>query len=198
MELKKIITRKSISNIVLVVFILLVLFVPATKALMIRGLMSIGLFKPDTEVKQLPVTDAADLSGIQFKDSSGNTLDLGDLKGKVVFLNFWATWCPPCIAEMPSIHKLYEQFKDNKEVVFVMVDADSDFPKAQKFLDKKGYKLPVYAVASNIPKSIFAGSLPTTVVFDKMGRVAYNEVGAADYANEKFVEFLKKLTVLKI
>lgn len=198
--MKNIFNKKNITNALLIGFFLVLLFVPSAKALMIRGLMELGLFRPGVEstVEDSGAAVAADLSGIQFKDASGKVIDLGDLKGKVVFLNFWATWCPPCLAEMPSVNKLYEQFKDDKDVVFILVDADSELPKAQKYMDKKSYKLPVYQVNSPIPESIFKGSLPTTVVFDKKGRLAYNEVGAANYASKAFIEFIKKLKASNI
>jgi len=197
--MKKGLNKKNIVNALLIGFFLVLIFVPAAKALMIRGLMQIGLFSPGVEdVKENVQAAATDLSGIKFKDVSGKTVDLGDLKGKVIFLNFWATWCPPCLAEMPSVNKLYEQFKDDKEVVFILVDADSDLPKSQRYMDNKGYKLPVYQVASNIPETVFKGSLPTTIVFDKKGRVSYHEVGAANYASDKFIEFIKKLKASNI
>lgn len=162
--------------------------------------MEIGLFSPGVEMptKTALASGVKDLSGIKFKDASGNIVDLGTLKDKVVFLNFWATWCPPCLAEMPSVNKLYEQFKDDKDVVFIMVDADSDLAKSKKYMDKKGYRLPLYQVASNIPEVIFKGSLPTTVVFDKKGRISYNEAGAANYASDKFIEFIKQLKASNI
>ncbi|WEK19376.1 MAG: TlpA disulfide reductase family protein [Candidatus Pedobacter colombiensis] len=193
--MKKIFNKKNIINGLFLGFLLALIFVPSAKALMIRGLMEIGLFRPSVErsTENVAPEAVADLSGIRFKDVSGRIVDLGSLKGKVIFLNFWATWCPPCQAEMPSVNKLYEQFKDDKEVVFILVDADSDFTKSQQFMDKKGYKLPVYNVASNIPEQIFKGSLPTTVVFDKQGRISYNEAGAANYASQKFIDFIKKL-----
>lgn len=191
----KIFNKKNIVNALFIGFFLVLIFVPSAKALMIRGLMGIGLFSPgvDNAVATNSPAPAKDLSGIRFKDASGKLIDLGSLKGKVVFINFWATWCPPCLAEMPSVNKLYEQFKDDKDVVFILVDADSDFPKSQKYMDRKGYRLPVFHVASDIPETIFKGSLPTTVVFDKQGRLSYNEVGAANYASEKFITFIKKL-----
>lgn len=197
--MKKVLNKKNIINALLIGFFLVLIFVPAAKALMIRGLMQIGLFSPGVvDVKETIQTPAADLSGIKFKDASGKIVDLGQLKDKVIFLNFWATWCPPCLAEMPSVNKLYEQFKEDKDVIFILVDADSDLLKSQKYMDNKGYKLPVYQVASDIPEMIFKGSLPTTIVFDKKGRVAYHEVGAANYASEKFIEFIKKLKASNI
>lgn len=197
--MKKIFNKKNIVNALFIAVFLVLMFVPAAKALMIRGLMEIGLFSAD--VKEKPVSEAdtsGDLSGIRFKDASGKEIDLGSLKGKVVFLNFWATWCPPCLAEMPSVNKLYNQFANDKDVVFILVDADSDFGKAQKYMHRKGYKLPVYNASGSIPETIFKGSLPTTVVFDKKGRIAYNEAGAANYGSEKFIDFIKKLKASNI
>ena len=179
--MKKIFNKGNIINVLLIGIFLALIFVPSAKALMIRGLMEIGLFRPSVESPAETATPALakDLSGIKFKDVNGKVVDLGSLKGKVIFLNFWATWCPPCLAEMPSVNKLYERFKEDEDVVFILVDADSDFVKAQKYMDRKGYKLPVYQVASNIPEVVFKGSLPTTVVFDKLGRLAYNESGGS-------------------
>jgi thiol-disulfide isomerase/thioredoxin len=188
-------TKKNIFNILFVALVLVILFIPSAKAFMIQGLMEIGLFKPNVEKKTLPVT--ADLSHIQFKDANGKIVNLEALKGKVIFINFWATWCPPCLAEMPSVNRLYEQFKNDSEVVFLMIDADSDSPKAQAYMDRKSYKLPVYTFASQLPKELFKGSLPTTIVFDKKGRISFNEEGAANYANPKFIAFIKQLKELK-
>lgn len=187
--------KKHYFNMLLLCFVLLMVFVPSAKAFMLRGLMEIGLFKPGTSAvtAEQRVAPAADLSGIRFKDINGKIVDLGNLKGKVVFLNFWATWCPPCLAEMPSIQKLYTQFAADPDFVFLLVDADSKLPEAQQFMQKKKYSMPVYEVASNIPEQLFKGSLPTTIVFDKKGRISFNEEGAANYGHKKFIEFMLQL-----
>ncbi|QNK62765.1 TlpA family protein disulfide reductase [Pedobacter sp. PAMC26386] len=195
--MNKILNRKNIVNGILIALFLVLLFVPSAKALVLEGLMKIGLFRPDTTAVDKQLNGTVSLAGIKFKDGNGKEVDLGELKGKIVFLNFWATWCPPCLAEMPSVNALYEKFKEDKDVVFILVDADSQLPKAQAFMDKKGYHLPVYAVASDIPEVLFKGSLPTTVVFDKEGRVSYNESGAANYADPKFIAFMNKLKTAK-
>lgn len=187
--------KKHISTIIFAAFVLVILFVPAANAKLIEGLMEIGLFKPDVNENKKSVN--ADLSTIKFKDVKGNVLSLADLKGKIIFLNFWATWCPHCLAEMPSINKFYEQYKNDNEVVFLMIDADSDFVKAQNYLNRKNYKFKVYTFASDIPKNIFSGTLPTTIVFDKKGRIAMNGVGAANYASKEFLTFIQKLKDLK-
>lgn len=190
-----ILTKKYLLNALFIGLLLLILFVPSAKALVIRGLMEIGLFSADVNAKTS--TAHADLSEIKFKDAKGKTLSLADLEGKVIFLNFWATWCPPCLAEMPSVNKLYEKYKNDSEVVFILVDADSDFAKSQAYMDRKKYALPVYAFASNLPETIFKGNLPTTIVFDKKGRLSYRGEGAANYASAKFMGFIEQLKALK-
>ena len=193
--MKKLITKKRVYNLLFIALLAIFMFVPSAKAFLIQGLMQIGLFKPSLEQPKSQAIQ--DLSAIKFKDAKGNTISLADLNGKVVFLNFWATWCPPCLAEMPSVNKLYEQYKNDSEVVFLLVDADSDFAKAQAYMDRKKYKLPVFNVASSMPETLFSGSLPTTVVLDKKGRLSFKEVGAADYASDKFITFINQLKAQK-
>lgn len=188
-------TKKNVGNALFIVVILTILLVPSAKALVLQGLMEIGLFKPSTDAPNS--ISSTDLYPIKFKDSKNNIVSLGDLKGKVVFVNFWATWCPPCLAEMPSINKLHQEFSSDKEVVFLLIDADDDFAKSQAYFDRKKYPLPNFAMASPIPKEIFSGSLPTTLVFDKQGRLAYNGIGVANYASPKFISFINKLKALK-
>ncbi|EDM36285.1 thioredoxin, putative [Pedobacter sp. BAL39] len=195
MERKKIFSKSGITNLLFVIIILVMLLVPSAKAFMIRGLMEIGLFRPavgKTEKVEaaLPVQN---LAGIVFKDASGKSLDLGSLKGKVVFLNFWATWCPPCLAELPSIQEAWQTFKDDPDFVFILVDADGKLAETHKFMKKKGYDFPLYSAASAVPENLFSGALPTTIVFDKQGRISYQESGAANYASPRFTEFMKKL-----
>ena len=184
--------RKNIFNILFVTALALIVFVPDAKALLIRGLMEIGLYSPSVNE---PTRTAMDLSGIKFQDVKGNNVDLGDLKGNVIFLNFWATWCPPCRAEMPSLNKLVKQFENNKKVVFLFADADGDLPKSVKFMANRKYEMPVFKAISSIPEQIFSGALPTTVIFDKQGRLSFKHEGIANYADQKIVDFLNKLSV---
>lgn len=190
---KKRTLQSNLLNALFFVLLGVILFVPSAKAMLMQGLMEIGLFKPDTEQKTATEIPAIQGAAIRFSDAKGKTFTLQDLKGKVVFLNFWATWCPPCLAEMPSINKLYEQYKNDPQVVFVLVDADGKLDKAQAYLDRKKFALPVYNLDTAVPEVLFSGSLPTTVVLDKQGRISYNESGAANYASKAFVKFIEKL-----
>jgi len=193
---KKWFSLSNISNILLIVFILAMVFIPDVKAWTIQNLMKIGLFQPD--VSEAPVVktgqDGNLLKGLRFQDHEGNLVDLEAQKGKVIFINFWATWCPPCIAEMPAIQELYHQFKDNGNVMFIMADMDQDFSKAQAFMKKKALDLPVYGPASNIPDELYTGTLPTTAIFDRSGNLSFHHTGTADYSNPKMTAFIRKLS----
>ncbi len=182
--------KKNILNALFIILLLVVIFVPDAKALVLKGLMEIGFYSPKVGGSK---GVAMNLSGIRFKNIDGKLIDLGDLKGKVIFLNFWATWCPPCIAEMPALNKLYNQFKDDQNIVFIFADADGTLDKSAKFMLKRKFEMPVYKADSDIPEQIFSGSLPTTVIFDKEGRLSFMHEGIADYSDKKFSEFLIKL-----
>ncbi|MGY8914260.1 MAG: TlpA family protein disulfide reductase [Flavobacteriales bacterium] len=170
-----------------------------------RGLLATGLMNPnveeiaelrqeekenDSEVAIVTDFPKADFT-LQLMDKEGNSKSLAALKGKVIFLNFWATWCPPCIAEMPSIDKLHEEM--GNEVAFVMVSLDQDFEKAKAFDKRKGYDLPIYAPASNLPPMYQSSAIPTTFIIDADGNLVLTHEGMADYSDQEFKEFLHSL-----
>jgi len=123
---------------------------------------------------------------------SREIINLNNYRGKVLFINFWATWCPPCIAEMPDIQSLYEKVGD-EDIAFFMISVDVRVEKAKKFVEKKDFTFPVYQLASNLPSPFEARSIPTTYVIDQNGKIAVHKIGMASYDNEKFIAFLKTL-----
>jgi thiol-disulfide isomerase/thioredoxin len=188
----------TLSNIItwLLLIALLAMFIdPNVKATYIRALMQVGLFQPD-----IPATSTAknagvatDYSELRLSDSKGQPISPDSLQGKVVFINFWAPWCPPCIAEMPSIGQLYQTIKQDPRIVFLMVDVDGTFSKSEAYFDKKGYQMPIVAPYASLPASLFEGTLPTTVILDKTGKIAMKHEGAADYSSPKFIKFMQEL-----
>jgi thiol-disulfide isomerase/thioredoxin len=195
---KKWFTLSNASTAILLVFVILMIVNPSVKGVVIQGLMKIGLFQPDVSAKneKEPISKISqgEKSGVLFKDEAGNVISLSDLKGKVVFINFWATWCPPCIAEMPSINKLQDKFKDNKNIVILMVDADNQPEKSKKFMIKHHYDLKIYTPASEIPTEFLDSALPTTVVLNKKGEIVFKHEGGADYTNQEFINFFETLS----
>ena len=148
------------------------------------------------ERKTTTVTEKTDIrtdNGITFQDGNGKIVALNDLKGKVVFINFWATWCPPCIEEMPSINELKTKFAGNEDIVFLMVDVDGKYKKAQTFMNKRKFNLPVYVPHSEIPKEFLGGAIPTTVILDKKGAIAIRLEGGRDYSAPEMRRGLQQL-----
>lgn len=189
--------RKNIGTIISLLILGTVYFSVDARTFLIRGLMRTGLYKANIKAdrKQMLENDSWVLpAGIILEDVNGNKINLADEKGKVLFINFWATWCPPCRAEMPSIDALHEKLKDNPKVRFFMVDADGKPRAAGKFMKDKQFGLPVHASSSYIPPEIFSGGLPTTLVVSPEGKVVYHHVGIADYGHPDFLEFLKRFS----
>lgn len=124
----------------------------------------------------------------------GKVKNFSSFKGKVVFLNFWATWCPPCIAEMPNIQALYENFGSNDDIVFVMVSLDESVPKAQRFIVRKEFTFPVYQLTNGRPTELQSTTIPTTYIINKAGFIVSERRGMANYNTSAFHSFLKKLS----
>lgn len=144
------------------------------------------------EVTQMEAVNPA-ASDITFQDENGNMVSLSSLKGKVVFINFWATWCPPCIQEMPTINELKKSYKDNDDIVFLMVDVDHNIEKSTAFMNNKNYDLTVYVPASQIPSDYLNGAIPTTVVLDRNGNMAARMEGGRDYGSPEIIKSLNQL-----
>jgi len=139
------------------------------------------------------VSNAQQMPDLKFKDENGKTISLQSLKGKVVFINLWATWCPPCIHEMPSINELRKTFKDNNDLVFLMVDVDGKIEKSKEWMKNKKFDLPVHVPDSEIPRELFTGSIPTTIIVDKQNNIICRQVGGADYMSPEVVDLMNKL-----
>ena len=127
---------------------------------------------------------------IQLLDLEGNDVPLSNFKGKTVFLNYWATWCRPCLAEMPDIDNAYKALEDENFVFLAASDEELD--KIKEFVAKFDYSFQiVQSKRSVFDLDIIA--LPTTMIIDKDGEIIYNEVGARDWASETELDNLRKL-----
>jgi len=122
----------------------------------------------------------------------GDTVRLGDLKGKVVIVDFWATWCPPCRAEMPFFNELYKTYRDSN-VVVLGVNLDEPRDRVVAFLGKLGIEYPVALGRSDREGKAFGGilGLPTTFVVDAQGIIRARAVGY--HPREYFEGWIKKL-----
>lgn len=117
---------------------------------------------------------------------------LADVRGKVVFLNVWATWCNPCRMEMPSIQALYRKVSENPNIAVVCVSNEA--PDAiRSFLTRTQLELPVYRAVNDIPKALHTDGIPATFILDPTGKVMFSHVGAAQWDDQMVVSFLESL-----
>ncbi|MEW7291297.1 TlpA family protein disulfide reductase [Aquimarina sp. 2304DJ70-9] len=179
--------RKKISNLIFVI-ILVLFFIPNTRGMMQIFLTRIFSFSPDL----VAVEERVQVESYDWKLHGVNTesMNFDTAKDKVVLLNYWATWCPPCIAEMPSLQKLYNDYKD--KVVFVFLTEDDD-PELNKFMKDKKYYYPIYRSLSPHPKPFTHKPIPGTYILDKKGNIVIHKVGAADWNTSKVRETIEKL-----
>lgn len=138
-----------------------------------------------------PVASSASaLPSFRMMNGLGEVVDMAQFKGKKVFVNLWATWCPPCRAEIPSIESLGSKF-DRSKVEFVMLSLDDNFEKAKNYAANNNMKLPIYYPASNLPQLFVTEGIPMTVIFNEKGEILFNQVGSADYDTKMFQDMLK-------
>ncbi|AWW29278.1 TlpA family protein disulfide reductase [Echinicola strongylocentroti] len=152
-------------------------------------ILSTGLIKPDIE-QQNEVGKNFDYSA-KFTDLDGHLVDLQNYRNKTVFINLWATWCPPCRAEMPHIASLYEKLKDEKDIAFLMVSLDKDAEKPKEYIKGQGFAFPVAHASYGLNASLKHSSIPTTLVIGPDGKILFRQEGMSNFDTEEFREFLK-------
>ena len=192
MRLKKI-TLSDIGTIVLTLITAALIFSTKARTWAIMGLMSLGFYNPKIPVIK-PGEKLMPAPAMVVQTVDGKTIDLQQQKGKVVFINFWATWCPPCRAEMPSVNDFYEKVKNDPNIVFLSVDVDNRLSNSSAFMKTSGYQIPVYGGnLDGLPTAFYSGTIPTTLVIDKRGLVVFNHTGKASYDGDEFARFVTGL-----
>lgn len=174
---------------VLAVFLVAAVLVGAGY-LMYRRVVQSKEFGAGLEPPPLPMQEQADYDW-HVAPMMGERLHIADLKGRVVFLNFWATWCPPCVAEMPSIQGLFE--KVNAEDIAIVCVSQEDHATVAAFMRKKGYSFPVYTLQGAPPRVFETEGIPATFILSPDGQIVFKHVGAAKWDDEKVVNFLNAL-----
>jgi thiol-disulfide isomerase/thioredoxin len=125
-----------------------------------------------------------------LQDLNGNYFNLRESKGKVILINSWATWCPPCIAEMPSLQLLYNDYKEKMDFYFVSNEKRSVL---KQWMKQKTFDLPLFQVNGRTPEQLNSNSLPTTYIINRKGKIIIEEVGAHDWNSENFRTKLDRL-----
>ncbi len=156
-----------------------------------QAILWTGLIRPTVELATGSQPDA-DLS-VRLTTLEGESLSLTAFEGKTIFINMWATWCAPCLAEMPNINSLYQQVASDA-IVFVMISVDDDVDVVRQFVEQKGYSFPVYRLTHPMPAVYDSAVLPTTYIIAPNGKLVTKHVGMAQYNTDAFKAYLRQLS----
>lgn len=159
-----------------------------------KGDTGIRIMKRELRFNLIQFPRPSPVPDIALSDLEGDEVRLSALRGKVIVLNFWATWCPPCIEEMPSLERLYRRFRNRQfEIVAVSVDAEGAKP-VRKFIGERGFTFRVLldpAKKTEVPFGV--RGLPISYVIDRKGRMVAGAIGAIDWSSKKATTYFENL-----
>ena len=172
-------------NLVLVVVIVLV----GTAVYLVATSSS----RPPSEwVNSVAVGDLA--PDFQLEDTKGNKVSLSDLRGKVVMVNLWATWCPPCIEEMPSMERLHEVMAGDDFVMLAINTEQNGRTVVPEFLEKTPYSFPILYDDEGVVQKLYGVyKFPESFIVGKDGKVVEKVIGPLDWSSSKTINYLKGL-----
>lgn len=133
-----------------------------------------------------------------LQDLQGRTVELGSFRGKVIFINFWATWCVPCRAEMPAMERLYQDFKD-KDFVMLAISEDLEGRSVVvPFVEEFKFTFPILLDPDLIINDRYGvKGIPTTFLIDKTGTITHKMLGARDWTQKESRDTVRKLVLAK-
>jgi thiol-disulfide isomerase/thioredoxin len=195
--------RKNLGEIIFLAAFLVVmttnLRLPVLSTLQ-RGLLATGMWCATPPTRPVGSTPSVHFANARIDypyplalyDLAGRPANLCQFRGKVVLVNLWASWCPPCLAEMPNLQALYQKV-DTAKVAFVLISLDANPNKARALLKRRGYTMPVFFPAAPLPAPFDSPSIPATVILTPSGQLADRHQGMADYDTPEFRAALEKL-----
>jgi len=130
------------------------------------------------------------LPSFSIQDINGNIVNLQSFRGKKLFVNLWASWCPPCKREMPSIEKLYQSV-DSSKAKFLLISFDDQFEHAKNYVSSKKLKLPIYYPAENPPVLFNVQGIPATFIFNEKGELIKQIEGSENYDTKEYKALLR-------
>lgn len=169
-----------------------------TKGIILLVILLMGvlvlIFGVKKEESPRTATIGLDAPGVWVRDEAGRTYTLSEMKGSVVFINFWASWCPPCKDEMPSIQGLYDRFKDEKRFRMVTVLYRDDYGKATSYLKENKFDFPVLTdVEGRTARSYGVTGVPESYIVDKRGILRDKVIGPAEWGSPEKASLISGL-----
>lgn len=151
--------------------------------------------QPELSHNLTPVKSVVVASDFELPDMDEELVKLSKYRGKVVLLNFWATWCPPCVREMPSMERLHQQVNaDDFKVIAInqMEDVDQVFSFTGQLDVDPTFEI-LFDTTSAVSQAYAVRGLPTTYLIDKQGNVRYRAVGGREFNHPEVIKIINKL-----
>ncbi len=185
--------RKSTVALILLVAISIVLVYLYLSYVKEKRVEEVDYQTPFSSLGIQGITPAVKAPDFTLKNLEGSSVSLKDFAGKVVFLNFWATWCGPCRDEMPAMEKLWQTFKEEAFVILA-VDLREGQKEVSSFMQNYGLTFPVLLDSRGEVGSMYAvRAIPTTYLIDSAGRIVGKALGARDWASEDAFDLIEHL-----
>ena len=179
--------KPPLKNLLFIGILMLLFFTPLGKLLKV-GVLQLISTSPSVE-KVENRQEIIEYSGT-ITSENGQLIPFENYKNKPVIISFWATWCPSCIAEMPSLQKLYNDYKNS--VSFLLVTNEQK-EKVQAFMQQKNYDMPIFYNENNLPNLLHSKSIPATFLIAPNGEIVIKKIGVANWNSEQVRAVLNKI-----
>ncbi|MFP4017614.1 MAG: TlpA family protein disulfide reductase [Bacteroidales bacterium] len=188
-QVEKFKKQSIVSKILDIIFVVLIILIiiPATRKEVMTYASKLRMYITSVNTSSDRIEVSND-NNLEFIDEKGEQYTFADFSGKPVFINYWATWCPPCRAEMPALEKLYKEYKGDINFLFI---SQESFSKTGKFIKDHDYELPVYRLVSAPQQPLDYEVLPTTM-FIAEGKLIFNKDGAVNWNSDKIKQILNE------
>lgn len=160
----------------------------------LAGLIILINTRRNPALHEMKTTVGLEAPDFSFKDASGKNYTLAEMKGQIVFVNFWASWCEPCRLEMPSIQGLYEHFRYEKQFRIITVLYNDDYQTAAGYMKGKNFSFPLFTdTAGNAAKTYGVTGIPESYIIDKKGILRKRIIGPDNWNSPKALAFFSSL-----
>ncbi len=174
----------------LLLVIVLMLLIPSFRIWAVSNILRLTMSSPNVEkIQDAPVPTDEEFN-LVAETTTGEIIRLPEHRGKVIFINLWATWCGPCIAEMNSLERLYDAYKDKVTFIFLSLE---DPGVIRSFASRREMTIPLSWPVAYLPEMFHSNSYPTTFIVNKKGSIVVKETGASDWDSENVHELLDEL-----
>jgi len=175
---------------ILVVLLAILIMIPQTRKVTTTFMLRTTLFIYQPSLLSKPIPLQEEVAQWQLRNLDGDTCRLSDFLGKPLVINYWASWCPPCVAEMGQFENLYADYSDRVNFLFISNEQRSDIAKFKK---RKKLGIPLYQPVKDYPHQLSSSSLPVTFIISSKGDILMRKAGVAQWNGTKMRNILDNM-----